>query len=78
MVAKYILCPDAKQSDTKDLKSDKPPMICQCPDCGKLEEVKATNQVGKVRSVCSAVYVASDNQVKRKVIPAAGFGVSFS
>ena len=77
-MAKYILSPDAKQGDTKDLESEKAAMTCQCPECGKLEEVGATNPAGKVRSVCGAVYVASDNQVKRKVIPAAGVGGSIS
>lgn len=37
----------------------------------KLEEVKATNAAGKVRSVCGAVYVASDNLLKRKAISVA-------
>ena len=76
VVAKYILNPDAKLRDNEELKSEEFAMTCQCSECGKLEEVRATNAAGKVRSVCGAVYIASDNQVKREVIPAAGVGVS--
>ena len=65
VVAKYILNPDAKQSDYKDLESELSTMTCQCPECGKQEEVRETNPVGMVRSVCGAVYIASDNQVKQ-------------
>ena len=54
MVAKYILNPDAKKGDTKGLE----------PEWGKLEEVGITSRAGKVRSLCGAVYVAFDNQVK--------------
>ena len=66
VVAKYIINPDAKQGGNKDRESKVPPMTCQCPECGKLEEVEATNAAGKVRSVCGAVYIASDNQIKKK------------
>ena len=66
VVAKYILNPDGgKQGDTKNLKPEESEMTCRCPECGKLEEVKATNPAGKVRSVCGAVYVASENQAKQ-------------
>ncbi len=64
VVAKYILNPDAKQGDNKDLEDVETVITCQCPECGKLEEVGSTNPAGKVRSVCGAVYVASHNKVK--------------
>ena len=39
VVAKYILSPYAKQSDTKDLESEETATTCKCPECGKLEGV---------------------------------------
>ena len=64
VVAKYILNPDTKQSDTKDFESEVSTMTCRCPKCWKLEEVKATSASGKVRSVCGAIYVAGENEVE--------------
>ena len=63
VVAKYILNPDGKQGDTKNLEPEESAMTCRCPKCGKLEAVRTTNQAGKVRSVCGAVYIACNNQV---------------
>ena len=58
VVAKYILNPDAKKGD------DAAAIVCMCPECGRVEEVRTTNAAGKVRSVCGAVYIAVDNIVE--------------
>ena len=65
VVAKYILNPDAKLVSTDDLGFEVTAMTCQCPECGKLEEVRTTSEAGKGRSVCGAVYIATGHQVKR-------------